>query len=144
MNNDFEKRLQRITPCEIPSAWRKEVLTAAQEAQSVRHKPIAARPSLLSTLIHQLSTLTRPQRAAWAAITGVWFVILALNLAARDHATAASTTASLPARETLQALKQQRRLLAELVERPTPPAAERPKATPVGPRSQRREETVTA
>lgn len=144
MNDDFEKRLQQVAPREIPSAWRKEILTAAQEAKASPFTSRSPQPGFLLNLVRQLSTRALPQRIAWAAIASVWLLILSLNFAARDHSAPPSTTAALPTRETLQALKQQRRLLAELVERATPRAADRPPATPVSPRSQRRETTITA
>ena len=144
MNDDFEKRLQRVAPREIPSAWREEILTTAQQAQAIRPPAPGARPGFLATLIHQLSTLIRPQRAAWSSLAAVWLVILALNIATRDSDSAATQTASLPTPETLQALKTQKSLLAELIDRPAVHVADRSKTIPPGPRSQCREDWATA
>ena len=57
-------------------------------------------------------------RAAWVGLAAVWLVILGLNFAARE--TTASTPSALRAEtkrspETLQALREQKRLVAELV-----------------------------
>lgn len=146
MNDDFEKRLQQLPPREIPSAWREEILAAARSASASCHAPRTTHHGLLSTLISQLSTLLRPQRAAWASLATVWVVILALNLATRDDSPGvqASRAAAVVSPETLQVLQQQRLLLAELVGRPEIHPMTRPKSPPPGPRSQRREESATA
>jgi hypothetical protein len=134
--DDFEKRLQRQSPREIPSTWRKEILTAAQSERPSWH-------SLFSAFIQQISALSRPHRAAWVGLATVWVVIMAMNLAARDNSTFAGTSSSIPSAETMQALKQQRLLFAELIERPEPRLTAPSPVHPVGPRSQRREETAT-
>ena len=57
-------------------------------------------------------------RAAWAGLAAVWLVILGLNFAARETAAPAlaAPRAEAPrSPETLQALREQKRLFAELV-----------------------------
>jgi hypothetical protein len=142
--DDFEKRLQQVAPREIPSAWRKEVLTAAQTAQSARHPANAARPSFLSTLIQQLSTWSRPQRAAWAGLATVWVAIMALNFSARDNSTVATRQISPPSPEAIAAWRQQRRELASLTEPNQSREIEAPKPRLPQPRSNRRTETFAA
>ena len=142
MNDDFEKRLQQVAPREIPFAWREEILTTAQQAHSAGHTANATRSGFLATLIHQLSTLARPQRAAWGSLAAVWLVILALNLAARDNsATAQTQNFTPPSPQALAAWRQQRRELAGLTD-PTParPIVTTPKQSLPQPRSNRRDE----
>ncbi len=142
MNDDFEKRLQRVAPREIPSAWREEILTTAQQAESASHPASAARPGFLSTLIYQLSTSLRPHRAAWGSLAAVWLAILVLNLAARDNsATAQTQNFTPPSPQALAAWRQQRRELAGLTD-PTParPIVTTPKQSLPQPRSNRRDE----
>lgn len=142
MNDDFEKRLQRVTPHEIPAAWREEILTAAQQAKAPHHPPPATRPRLLAWFIQQLTTLPRPQCAAWGGLAAVWLVILALNLAARDNsATSQTQNFTSPSPQALAAWRQQRRELAGLTD-PTParPIVTTPKQSLPQPRSNRRDE----
>jgi uncharacterized protein YjiS (DUF1127 family) len=141
--DDFEKRLQQVAPREVPSAWREEVLTAAEVAQSVRHPSTAARSGFLSTLIHQLATLIRLRRAAWAGLGGVWMVILVFNLSERDHsALAQAHNPSPPSPEALAAWHAQRRELAALADPHPPREIESPKNRLPQPRSNRRAETI--
>lgn len=140
--DDFEKRLQRQTPREIPAAWREEILNNANSIH--RPSPTASRLSWVSVLIHQLSTLLRPQRVAWCGLALVWVVILALNFSVRDNsASVQARNLTSPSPEALAAWRQQRRDLAALTELSQPREVEAPKRRPPQPRSSRREETFT-
>jgi hypothetical protein len=144
MNEDqFEERLRRRPPREVPARWRAEMLQAANAANS-RRSALDPRPSLLSTLNHQLSTLLWPHPKAWAGLAAVWVVILTLQLASRDPTEVAARKTPPPSPEMLMVLRQQKLLLAELVERPEARAADRPKAVPPRPRSDRYRESSTA
>ena len=81
-----------------------------------------------------------PCRRTWAGLAAVWLVLLTLQLASRDPAEVAARSTPPPSPEVLMVLRQQQLLLAELVERPAPRAADRPKTAPARPRSQRQEE----
>lgn len=133
----FEKRLQQVAPREIPPAWRKEILAAAQSASASSHAPSTTHHCWLATLIAQLSTSFRPQRLAWSGLGAAWVAILLLNHLGAAPATTLAQTRALPSPQAWQALKQQKQLLAELDERATAPAAERPRPGKPGPRSQR-------
>ncbi len=145
MNSEeqFEQRLRHQQPREVPAGWRNEILSAARAAAG---RPLArnARPSLLSTLIHQLSTLFSPHPKAWAGLAAVWVVILTLQLTSRDHTEVAARQTVPPSPEMLIVLRQQRLLLAELVGRPAPREAEQPKTVPSRPRSDRYRESSSA
>lgn len=141
--DDFEKRLQRQPQREIPGAWREEVLAKAWESAGSAQTAHTPHPGFF----HFLQALfSRPQRIGWAGLTAAWIVIVTLHLATGETSqTASITTSAAPTTpETLQALKQQRLLLAELVDRHDRHEADRLKAIAPGPRSQRREESATA
>ncbi len=147
---DFEQRLKRVAPRKIPSAWRAGILTTARARSSRREEAQtsapAARPSFLSTLIHQLSTSLHPHRAAWGSLAAVWLVILALNLTDRDQSARAQTASiTPPSPQALAAWRQQRRELAGLTD-PTParPIVTPTKQTLPQPRSNRRDECLAA
>jgi len=139
--DDFEKRLRHQAPREIPAAWRAEILGAARTASDSNPAPRAARPGLLC-LVQQFTVVFRLHRAIWAGLAAIWLVILGMNFSATEKTTATTRNNLPPARETLQALKQQRRLFAELVDRPAPRDAAPFRTIPPGPRSQRREEFI--
>ena len=137
--HQFEQRLRRQPPREVPTEWRNEILSASRAAGSRPSAP-DPRPSLLSTLNQQLSTLFWPHSKAWAGLAAVWVVIFTLQLTSRDRTEVLARNTPPPSPEMLMVLRQQKLLLAELVERPESRAADRPKVVPPRPRSERREE----
>jgi hypothetical protein len=140
--DDFEKRLQRVPQNELPSTWRKEILTAANQAASVPHAPRPTPPGFLAILFRQLSALTHPRLAVWSGLAATWIVIAVMNFSARDNSQVSTAQHPLPSPDTMQALRQQKLyFLAELAGQPAPRETIRPKTVPVGPRSQRRDET---
>lgn len=139
----FERRLSRQPTREIPTHWRAEILSSAQAA-GPRPLTFDPRPSLLATLNHQLSTLFWLNPKAWAGLAAVWVVILTLQLTSRDPTEIGARNTPPPSPEMIMVLRQQKLLLAELVDRPEPHAAERPKVLPLRPRSDRYHETLTA
>jgi hypothetical protein len=111
--DDFEERLQRQSMRPVPAEWRGEILDAARRAGD-----------------HQLFTLNPrptpwwrewlwPCPQAWAGLAAAWVLILALNAATRDPVQVAKTAKTASAPELLIALKEHRRLLAELIGTPT-------------------------
>ena len=144
MNDDqFEEHLRRQPTREIPTHWRAEILSAARTAGS-RPSARDSQPNLLSTLIAQLLAVLRPHPQAWSGLAAAWVVILTLQLTSRDSTEIVARNTPPPSPEMLMALRQQKLLLAELVERPEPRAAEQPKALPLRPRSDRYHKTFTA
>lgn len=147
MNNDsqFENRLHRQPVKPIPSEWRAEILEAARLATASVPTPHPQPDGLLATLRNYLAPLLVPQRAAWAGLATVWVVIIGLNLSAHDDSPRVQVSRAVNAisPETLQALQQQRLLLAELMDRPETHPMDRPKSLPSGPRSQRWEASAT-
>ena len=83
-----------------------------------------------------------PWRRVWLGLASVWLVLLALNLATDEGPKMASHKTPPPDPELMAALREQRRLMLELIEPSAPAPASRPKAT--GPRSEQRQTLVLA
>jgi hypothetical protein len=140
--DDFEQRLQGVPQSELPSTWREGILKAANQAASSPHAPRPTPHGWLASLILQLSALTRPHRAAWTGLAATWIVIAVMNFSARDHSQVSTAQHPLPSPDAMQAFREQKLyLLTELAGQTTPHETIRPQAVPVGPRSQRRDET---
>jgi hypothetical protein len=144
--DDFEKRLQQHPQRKLPTVWREEILTNAQSAAASPHAPRTTHHGFaLSTFIHQLSTLLRPQRVAWCGIAAAWVVIIALNISARDNPAMVATSQVLPpSPQAIAAWREQRRELASLTEPNQPREIEALKPRLPQPRSNRRTETFAA
>src|ERR1035441_4315253 len=147
--DDFEKRLARQPLGQIPGEWREEILSTARQATLAEHAPrttyhAPAPRSLLSTLIHQLSTLLWPHPTAWAGLAAVWLVILGVNLTTREASTVVAKRAAPVSSQSFMAFQEQERLLSELIGTSETPVAERTKASPPRPRSERRLELLQA
>ena len=137
---DFEKHLQRQPLRQVPSDWWEGVLAAARRAACPQPAPYDGRDGLravLSTLNSQLSTLLWPHPVAWAGLAAVWVVILGLSFTTRDAARQVARRTSSPSPQIFMAFQDQQRLLNELLGPREIPEAERPKAAPPQPRSER-------
>lgn len=143
MNNDFEKRLQRVAPRDLPSGWREEILTAARQAGTARRSSVATHSNPLRAFMDQLAAVLRPQRVAWATVGMAWLVILLLNGTGGPNSTTAMA-ASIPAAQARLAMKQKQFLMVELAGRTETREAVQPRSVVPGPRSQRREATAAA
>jgi hypothetical protein len=130
MNDDFEQKLQRQNLRPIPSEWRETILHAAHAARP--------RPSRLSTLLW-------PNPRAWAGLAAAWLLIVVVNLSAGDEPsrTMARQTAP-PPPQLIDAVREQRRELARLIEPSVASDADRPKSLSPRPRSGWRGEFVNA
>jgi hypothetical protein len=138
MNADeFEKRLQRQPLRQAPCEWRAEILTAARDAQTVRHASRITHHSWLSTFNHQLSTLFWPHPKAWAGLAAVWIFIFAVNFPLRDPSPRMAEKSAPPSPEVIVELKKQQRMFAELVGSYESPDADRRKVFSPRPRSER-------
>jgi hypothetical protein len=112
--DDFEQRLQRQPLRQIPNKWREEILKAAESAFVTPHSPPVTRPSWLSALNTQLSTILWPHPKAWAGLAAVWILIFAVDFSMRDKTPVVAGKSASPSPEVVAELKQQQRLLAEL------------------------------
>jgi len=98
--------------------------------------------STVQQLIESCRNFLRIPRFAWAGLAAAWLVIIALNFAARDSAPKqpAVFAQKRPA-ETLQAVREQKRVLAELTSMAEMSERETPRFVP-RPRSERRHELM--
>ncbi len=110
--DDFEKRLQSQPLRQIPSEWRREILQGATESRSATLDP---RPSLLSTLIHQLSTILWLKPGAWAGLAAVWGVIFALQSTSQKHAGMVATVSAPQTPAFMMSFKDEQQTLVELM-----------------------------
>jgi len=113
--DDFEQKLQRQLLRQVPAGWREEILAVAESAAAARNPSPVTRPSWLSTLNFQLSTILWPHPRAWAGLAAVWILILAVDFSARDKSPTRAEKSAPPSPEVIVELRRQQRLLAELI-----------------------------
>ena len=144
--DNFEEKLQRQPLKGIPAEWRGEILAAVAADVNRRNRPVreftfAATPfrRFFSSLNSQLSTLLWPHPRAWAGLAAVWILILAVNFSMRDQSPVRAEKSSPPSPEVIVELRQQQRLLAELIGPRDTSDADRSKSFVPQPRSERAE-----
>jgi hypothetical protein len=123
MDSEFEQRLRRQPVKKVPGEWRAEILRTARTAEVNGREEEAGREftlaatggSWLSTIRHQLSTLLWPHPKAWAGLAVMWVCIFMLNLSMRDKPPMLAAKTPAPSPEMVAQLKQQQRMLAELI-----------------------------
>lgn len=100
------------------------------------HKRVASNPA--PGFITSVRNLLHLPRLAWGGLATAWLIIITLNFAAQETTTNATLTAATKSSpETLQALREQKRLFAELIGGSMPRDAESPRPMP-RPRSERK------
>jgi hypothetical protein len=137
--DDFEQKLQRQPLRQVPGEWREEILAAAE----VQLPGALKRSEGGSTFIAQLSTILWPHPKAWAGLAAVWILILAVNFSMRDKSPVMAEKSSPPSPEVIMELRQQQRLLAELIGPRDTRDAGRSKSFVPQPRSERIEILTT-
>ncbi len=122
----------------------RSVVTAAHRPQpSARHPQPAAWSSLLWALSEELQAGWRRARWAWSGLAAAWAVILALNFTANEPKLPLAAGHRMPSASELRfAVKQKQLLLAELAFTSDSTPADKPRAVPPSPRSDRRNETL--
>ena len=110
-HDDFEQKLRRQPLRQVPAEWREEILAAAASY----HRSPVERRSFLSTLNFQLSTILWPHPVAWAALAAIWILIFTVDFSVRDQAPSVAERYSPPPAEVIVEVRQQQRLLAELM-----------------------------
>ena len=136
--DDFEQKLQCQSLRQLPAEWRSEILDAATS----RHSSCATRHSFFPTFNLQLSTLFWPHPKAWAGLAAVWILIFAVDFSMRGTTPVMAEKAAPPSLEVIVELKQQQRMLAELIGSSQARDAEAPRFLPL-PRSERTEILMT-
>lgn len=118
---------------QVPAEWRAEILAAAAP-----HHPLpVGRRSFFSTLNSQLADILWPHPAAWAGLAAIWIFLFAMNFTLRDTAPAMAEKFSPPTTEVIVEVRQQQRLLAELIGTREVREADRSKSLMPRPRSER-------
>lgn len=140
MNRDesFERRLQSQPLKPAPPAWRAEILAAAQVAATPSHGSIPA------PRVAWWRELFWPHPAAWAALAGLWLVMLGARLAAPVESPERFARQSSPSPQMRELLQEQVQLFAELTDAKANRDADRPKAVAPQPHSARREDYAHA
>ncbi len=136
MNHDdqFEKRLQRQPPRELPAAWRSEILAAANAVNAHPPRVEVRRTSWWRELLWPCPQAWAGLGAAWLLIVGCYFGLRETDPAiVRPGATQAS-------RQMRELLKQQEQLFVELTGSADQPDVDRPRSLHPTPHSSRRAE----
>ncbi len=108
VEDQFEKRLQRVPPRQVPGRWREEILGAVAEITRVSPVP---RPGIGDLLRAWLW----PNPQAWAGLGAAWVLILGLTLASEEPApTETARQLARPSPQMRELLRQQEQLMAEL------------------------------
>jgi anti-sigma factor RsiW len=103
------------------------------------------RQGVLETLGARLRAGWQASRWAWTGLTAVWAVILALNFTGREGNAPLVAGQEVPSASEMRFAWQQKQLLmAELALTSEPAPANKPKAAPPSPRSDRRREILNA
>ena len=84
-----------------------------------------------------------PCRRVWAGLACAWTLIIVVHVASSEPTTRDTGKSEPPSREEMQALVEQRRMLAQLIE-PSPEPVDKHKSIPPGPRSESQLNTLTA
>ena len=135
--DDFEQRLQRQPLRQIPDEWREEILRQGRRAAV--HEIGDADTASLPTLKWRttLANLFWPHPKAWAGLAAVWILIFAVDFSIRDKTPVVAEKSAPPSPEMVAELKQQQRMLAELIGARDTGDADRSKPLAPRPRSER-------
>lgn len=141
----FEERLRRQPLRQPPQSWRAEILATARQDSTTRGSSVPGEAR--ETLSARLGAFLWPSPVAWAGLAAVWLLILGLNLATSDKPPIVAKAPSSSASQLYFALRDQDRLLRELIGPADPgqPLAPKRREPPMPqPRSERRTPFGTA
>jgi hypothetical protein len=143
MNDDqFEQRLRNQPMRDVPADWQAQVLGVARAAGANERRELSREATFAATIKARLSNLLWPCPQAWAGLAAAWLLIFVINFAGRDESQPVAKKSPPPSPEMVAVLREQHRLLVELVGRTDPQDAEQPRVVP--PRSERRVELLVA
>lgn len=134
----FEQHLSRQPLRPIPVEWRAEIVGQASSLspfEKTRKSETGKMPVLLSFW----RDLLWPHPVAWAGLATVWILILAVDFSVRDKTSVMAEKFSPLTPEMIVELRQQQRLLAELMGPRDTGDADRSKPLAPRPRSERAE-----
>jgi hypothetical protein len=138
----FERRLSRQPLKKIPGEWRGEILREGRRAAvpEIGDADTASLPTL--NWRTALANLFWPHPKAWAGLAAVWILIFCMEFSMRDTTPVTAKRTAPPSPEVIVELKQQQRMLAELIGAGQARDAEAPTFLPQ-PRSERVEILMT-
>jgi hypothetical protein len=113
-SEQFEQRLRRQPVKQIPPEWRKEILNSVA-ADVNRRQTVSREFTFAATGWSRLSTLLWPHPKAWAGLAAIWVLILTLNFSTQDKPAVLAAKVPPPSPEVLVELRQQQKMLAELI-----------------------------
>ena len=130
MNDDFEQKLQRQPLRQVPAGWRAEILREGRRvAVPETGNTNTVSPSKLNWRTI-LTTIFWPHPRAWAGLAAVWVLILAVDFSVRDPGPVRAEKSAPSSPEVMVELRQQQRLLVELLGSSQTREAEPPKFLP--------------
>ena len=133
----FERRLKRQPLRQTPAGWREEILSAAKEVQPQHRSSATAVDSLLSRFNRRLISLLWPHPVAWGGLAAIWIFIFAVNVSMGDKTPTVAEKVTPPSAAVVAELRQQQRMLAELLGANESGDADRQKVFIPAPRSER-------
>ena len=135
--DDFEKKLceQPLRP--IPGEWSSLILNRAAEIARPRLSEFDSRQSWMSRFLW-------PYPRAWAALAVIWVALLTIHVSLADRSSSQVRQDDSQSPQVVQVLKEQRRLMAELIGQSSIPDAEPAKPRLVRPQSLRTEQELIA
>ena len=134
----FEQRLKHQPLRPLPAEWRKEILKATGETQTIRRSAAVTEQSFLSNLNRRLASVFWPHPVAWAGLAAAWIFIVVVNYSIRDtQQPMVAEKITQPSPEVIAELRQQRALFVELTGINDSSDADRQKTFVPRPRSER-------
>ena len=119
------------------------VVAAAAAPARPQPSPPAGGRDFFAALGEQLQAAWHRSRWAWSALAATWVVILGLSFAAREPKPALMASQGVPSASQMRlALIEKLQLMAELAVTAEPAPADKAKAAPPSPRSDRRKQTL--
>ena len=139
--DQFEQRLSRQPLRPVPPGWREEILAVASRESKVESR--VTKDFWASSVVGRLSSVFWPHPVAWAGLAAIWVFILAVAFSTHDRTSLVEQRAPSPPAEVIVEMRQQQRLLAELLGPRESRDADRQKNFVPKPRSEH-SETATA
>lgn len=134
--DDFEKQLERQPVRTVPADWRAGILQAARESSNPQPSASNSQPT------SWWRELFWPCPQAWAGLAAAWVVILVIHFSSADRTESAAKATTPPSQQEIMVLKEQKQMMAKLIETFDQPAGEPPKPYVPRPKSECRMESV--
>jgi hypothetical protein len=134
--DDFEKQLERQPLRTVPADWRTGILQAVRESSHLQPSTNRAQPTMW------WRELFWPCPQAWAGLATAWVVILLIHFASAERNEPIAEAEAPPSSQEIVVLKEQKQMMAALMETFDQPAGEPPKPYVPRPKSECRMESV--